>query len=179
MKRTIMAILMVAATIQIASAQQQPSAHEKGQKERKEAAARKGEQGNPMQHISHELGLSEAQSAAFAPIYTEYRKEIREASVAPKPKGEKPEANDEAILARLNESLDSAVKVAQIRKAYIAKFKAVLTPAQIMKLYRMEDSFGRGGQHAPQHGAPQGNRNGGHPEGNGPQHGHGGPGPRQ
>lgn len=165
MKRMIMAILLVAAATQIASAQK-PSAPEKGNhKQKREAVEHKGPHGNPVQHIGRELGLTEEQSAAFAPVYEEYRKAVFSAVSAPKHSSAQREAEDAVALERLNASLDSAIKVAEIRKEYVAKFNAVITPQQIAKLYRMEESFkyrndaGKGPQGAPHHG-PQGGHGG-------------------
>ena len=176
MKRMILMILAIAATVQISSAQtDQPK---QGRKGNHEMTAKNGEQRrDPKQFLAKELGLTDEQAEAFAPIYAEYRKTLRGDKAEQPRKFDPKNADDAQQVAHLNEWLDKEIYTATVRKAYVDKFLTVLTPKQIAKLYRMEESFGKGGQHAPQHGAPQGNR-GGHPDGHAPQQRHGGPAPR-
>ena len=183
MKRMILMILMVAATVQISSAQTNKPQHEKRAKH--ENAPQAGERKHdPKQFIAKELGLTDEQAEAFAPIYAEYRKAIRgEKREQPQEKFDPKNADDAQILANLNERLDKTLNKATVRRAYVDKFLTVLTPKQLAKLYHMEDSFGqnaRGPQHGPHNGVPQpphGGHNDAH-NAHGPQHGHGGPAPR-
>ena len=175
MKRVIMAIMIIAAAVQAVSAQTNDQKQAKRAKHARTAEA--GERKHdPKQMVAKELGLTDEQAEAFAPIYAEYRKAIRGEKPAEKEKFNPAEADDMQTLAHLNEWLDKDIHVATVRKAYIDKFQTVLSAKQIAKLYHMENSFGqnkRGQQHGPQH-APQGGRPNGGPQ----RGGHGGPAPR-
>lgn len=170
MKRMILVVLLVAATVQISSAQHPDNANRKG-KAHHEMQKRDGEhQRDPKVFMAKELGLSDEQAEAFAPIYISYREEL---------KGEKPQrhemkkdADDSEIIAGLQKGLDRNIRVATVRKAYVEKFGTVLTPKQIVKLYMMEDAHANG--HHDKSGKP-----GGKPELGRPGHdGHAGAHPR-
>ena len=172
----ILAALLVAATVQISLAQTDKT--KPGKKGNHEMTTKDGEhRRDPRQFIAKELGLTDEQAEAFAPVYTEYRKALRGDKPEQPQKFDPKNANDVQTLAKLNEWLDKDIHTATVRKAYVDKFLTVLTPKQLAKLYHMEESFGKGGQHTPQHGGPQGNR-GGRPDGRAPQHRPGGPAPR-
>ena len=180
-KRMILAMLLVAATVQVSMAQSDKPEHpRKAKHEHKtEAGERKH---SPVQFIAKELKLNEEQTAAFAPVYAEYRKALRGDKPEQPQKFNPAEADDSQMLEHLNKWLDREIRTATVRKEYVDKFLTVLTPKQLAKLYRLESSFGKGGrnQHGPQHG-PQGRPGHGAPNGHpghAPQHRHGGPAPK-
>lgn len=167
MKRMILMILLVAATVQISSAQQpnSPNREKKGKHTRN--AETRERKGDLRQFFAKELGLTDEQAEAFAPIYAEYRKALRGEKPENKQAPDMKEANDAQVVEHLNAWLDKDIHVATVRKAYIDKFLTVLTPKQVAKLYKIESSAGKGGHNGPQHGRP--GAKGGHPGGHGTQ----------
>lgn len=150
MKRMILVILMVAVTVQISSAQSEQSKQKR--KSNHEMTAQNGQhRRDSKQVLAKELGLTDEQAEVFAPIYAEYRKAIRGEKPEQHKKFDFKEADDVQTLTHLNDWLDKDIRTATIRKEYIDKFMTVLTPKQVAKLYRMESSFGRSNQRAPQH----------------------------
>lgn len=179
MKRVILAIMMIAAAVQVTSAQ--PDNNKQNKCGKHNAAVEAGERKHdPKEGFKKALGLTDEQAEAFAPIYKEYRQALRGEKPQQKPERINPaEVTDEQTLEFLNEWLDKEIHIATVRKAYIEKFLTVLTPKQVAKLYKMESSFGPNNPHgrAPQQGqqgrqGKQGNGKG-RPQSHGPQNGHG------
>lgn len=135
MKRMILMMLLVAATVQL--------------------SAQTGEHRIDPRLVSKELGLTDDKAAAFAEIYTEYREAVQ--SSRPKSAAFNNEEKDDAkVIARINESLDNEIRIATIRKEYVNKFLKVLTPQQLNRLYMMDRMGGREMQRGGQNGGRPG-----------------------
>ncbi len=119
-----------------------------------------------LQMLIRQLLIEEPKREAFSKIYMEYSKEL-ETLRAPRkeqPKGEMTAPSDAEIEKQILASFEAAEKSTALKKKYYTKFKEVLTPQQILKMYKVERtaherimSKSRGG------GAPQGK---GRPQGN-------------
>lgn len=91
--------------------------------------------GGPMEMFSRELGLSGAQERELSALFEKYRPQMDKVMEENRPK------------------MDA------VRLKMKAEVKAVLTPAQAVKLEELEKNFGPGGEHhGPGDGPPDGRR---------------------
>ena len=91
--------------------------------------------------IKNAMALSDAKMQALAPIYKRYEGEKNEITfprqgrlLRTNPDSLSAEEADKLITAHL----DNAVKISNIRRKYYNEFKTVLTPQQVIQLYRSE-----------------------------------------
>lgn len=99
-----------------------------------------------MQEIKQSLNLDEATLNQLSPIYKQYEKEIEGMKI----RGQERLmiANSDSLTAEEAESLvltqlQNAKKLLEIREEYYYKFKTVLSPQQIIKLYQTEAEIRR------------------------------------
>ncbi|MFI3277812.1 MAG: hypothetical protein SNH13_07565 [Rikenellaceae bacterium] len=93
-----------------------------------------------LQMLIRQLLIEEPKREAFSKIYMEYSKEL-EALRAPRkeqPKGEVVAPSDAEIEKQILASFEAAEKSTALKKKYYTKFKEVLTPQQILKMYKVE-----------------------------------------
>lgn len=126
----------------------------------------KGQRPNPEQILDRQslematlLELEGDKAESFVAIYKSFKSEIFKVRSSAKRYGK--DATDEEIEASIKEGFEISHKVLDIREAYYDKFRTVLTPAQIRKMYFHENC--KGSAHMQHHG------------GHGPGHGHGAP----
>ncbi|GAB3195855.1 Spy/CpxP family protein refolding chaperone [Pontibacter aydingkolensis] len=91
--------------------------------------------------IKNALDLSDAKMSELAPVYKRYEAEINEINFARQGRlmGTNPDslsADDADKL--ITSHLDNAIKISTIRRKYYNEFKTILTPQQVMKLYKSE-----------------------------------------
>lgn len=100
------------------------------------------------------LMLDDATAAKFTPVYQNYLKELRECGMMnrrqfpEKPETEaadkKPEARpaltDAEIEKQIKERFAQSRKILDVREKYYDEFKKILSPKQIMKIYRTEQN---------------------------------------
>lgn len=91
--------------------------------------------------IKKALALSDAEMKELTPIFKRYEAEKNQLQfpgqgkmLRSNPDSLSTEEADKLITAHL----DNAVKVSNIRRKYYSEFKTVLTPQQVMRLYRSE-----------------------------------------
>ncbi len=96
--------------------------------------------------ISKALALSDDKIKSLAPIYKRYEAEKNETSflrqgrlLRASPDSLSAEEADKLITAQL----DNAIRLSTVRRKYYNEFKTVLTPQQIMRLYRSEAQLNR------------------------------------
>ena len=147
MKRIIMSMLLVMAVVGISFAQEptQPSAPAQGKPQLTEEQKAKMKEHRELlnirlQIIKEELKLSEVQFEKFAPVYREYNKTkhfnhtlVRKLDWA--------NASKKDINEFMRARLDNTINVAMVRKNYILIFEEVISPKQLMKLYKIEDEL--------------------------------------
>lgn len=124
----------------------------------------KGERPSPEQILDHQsrematlLELEGDKAESFIAIYKEFKAEIFKVKSSAK----RPSKNqtDEEIEASIKAGFDISRKVLDIREAYYDKFREVLTPAQIQKMYFHENHKGanfNNQHHGGPHGGPHG-----------------------
>ncbi|MFI3281443.1 MAG: hypothetical protein R3Y44_05670 [Rikenellaceae bacterium] len=88
--------------------------------------------------ITKQLDIDEAKRAKFEEIYTQYSEQMR--AMRPKHKrnadGAKP--TEAEIEEQILDSFEMAEKSTALKKEYYQKFKTVLSPHQILKMYNIE-----------------------------------------
>lgn len=88
--------------------------------------------------IKDELQLTDAQFAAFEPVYREYRKAVGRVS----DKGarvRKEDLTDENVLKVMSIRLSNTINTASVKQKYLWIFAEIIEPMQIEKLYRIDD----------------------------------------
>lgn len=89
-----------------------------------------------LERVVRELELTSAQRKRFEPLYKAYRQALADAVV---PAGE--DAQDDQAQ-QLKRRLDNISAAAQVKREYVDRFAAVLTPEQIRRLYNAEGEIG-------------------------------------
>lgn len=92
--------------------------------------------------IKDELQLTDAQFAAFDPVYREYRKAVGRVS----DKGarvKKEDLTDENVLKVMSIRLSNTINTASVKQKYLWIFAEIIEPMQIEKLYRIDDRIAR------------------------------------
>ena len=92
--------------------------------------------------IKDELQLTDAQFAAFEPVYREYRKAVGRVS----DKGarvKKEDMTDENVLKVMSIRLSNTINTASVKQKYLWIFAEIIEPMQIEKLYRIDDRIAR------------------------------------
>ena len=88
--------------------------------------------------IKDELQLTDAQFAAFEPVYREYRKAVGRVS----DKGarvKKEDLTSENVLKVMSIRLSNTINTASVKQKYLWIFAEIIEPMQIEKLYRIDD----------------------------------------
>ena len=95
-----------------------------------------------LEMIKDELQLTDAQCAAFDPVYREYRKAVGRVS----DKGarvKKEDLTDENVLKVMSIRLSNTINTASVKQKYLWIFAEIIEPMQIEKLYRIDDRIAR------------------------------------
>ncbi|MBE6193320.1 MAG: hypothetical protein J6K33_02270 [Alistipes sp.] len=95
-----------------------------------------------LEMIKDELQLTDAQFAAFDPVYREYRKAVGRVS----DKGarvKKEDLTDENVLKVMSIRLSNTINTASVKQKYLWIFAEIIEPMQIEKLYRIDDRIAR------------------------------------
>ena len=90
-----------------------------------------------LEMIKDELQLTDAQFAAFEPVYREYRKAVGRVS----DKGarvKKEDLTDENVLKVMSIRLSNTINTASVKQKYLWIFAEIIEPMQIEKLYRLD-----------------------------------------
>jgi hypothetical protein len=95
-----------------------------------------------IQMIKDELQLTDAQFAAFEPVYREYRKAVgRVSDKAARVKKE--ELTNENVLKVMSIRLSNTINTASVKQKYLWIFAEIIEPMQIEKLYRIDDRIAK------------------------------------
>ena len=92
--------------------------------------------------IKDELQLTDAQFAAFEPVYREYRKAVGRVS----DKGarvKKEDLTNENVLKVMSIRLSNTINTASVKQKYLWIFAEIIEPMQIEKLYRIDDRIAK------------------------------------
>ncbi|MFI3285507.1 MAG: hypothetical protein R3Y08_02530 [Rikenellaceae bacterium] len=100
--------------------------------------------GNPQEFqivlIQKQLKLSEDQAVKFKTLYIEYSDEMALLRERPS-KIAGASLTDQQIEAQILESFDMADKSTKLKREYYVRFKEILTPRQILRMYNIEREF--------------------------------------
>lgn len=147
MKRIILSVLLAVAVAGTALAQEpaQPTQPARPRAQMSEEQRAKQQEHRDlfnirMQIIKEELKLSDVQFEKFVPVYREYNK-AKQFNHIKSPKIDMAKATKQQINNIMKIRLDNTINMAQVRKNYILIFENVITPRQVMKLYRVEDDL--------------------------------------
>lgn len=95
-----------------------------------------------LEMIKDELELTDAQFAAFEPVYREYRKVLGRVS----DKGarvKKEDLTNENVLKVMSIRLSNTINAASVKQKYLWIFAEIIEPMQIEKLYRIDDRIAK------------------------------------
>lgn len=85
--------------------------------------------------IADEIGVSEQNRTTFITIYQNYKKETAQVMSAPVHASEDPET---AVEMKILQDFEKSEKILALRKNYYQKFRSILSPTQIQKMYDAE-----------------------------------------
>lgn len=99
-------------------------------------------------YITEKVGFTPAEAKEFWPVYNEYeakRKEVRKNAKMQKANEMKSinEMTEKEAELIVDEQINEAQKMLDLRKMYHAKFKAILPATKVLKLYEAEKDFQR------------------------------------
>lgn len=95
-----------------------------------------------IQMIKDELQLTDAQFAAFEPVYREYRKAVGKVSDKAA-RVKKEELTNENVLKVMSIRLSNTINTASVKQKYLWIFAEIIEPMQIEKLYRIDDRIAK------------------------------------
>lgn len=96
-----------------------------------------------LQMLKEELNLTEAQAAAFEPVYREYRKMIQRVVDNKGARVKREDITNENALQVVATRLSNTINSTSIKQKYLLVFAKVIEPVQIAKLYRIDDKIAR------------------------------------
>jgi len=85
--------------------------------------------------LAKRLKLDDAATAWFVPVYTEYRDTLRALRRSLCPKGSLKNLSDAQVLERLENSFLLAEREVALKRSYMARFRARLTPRQLLTVF--------------------------------------------
>lgn len=94
-----------------------------------------------MQVLIKQLEIEESKVDSFTNMYQEYSQKMKELRPRHKPGGNKAGAaapTDAEVEATIMESFDLAEQTTALKREYYNKFKTLLSPHQILKMYNVE-----------------------------------------
>lgn len=92
--------------------------------------------------LKNELNLTDAQYAAFEPVYREYRKALGRVSDK-SARIKKDELTNENALKVMAVRLSNTINTTSVKQKYLFIFAEVIEPLQIEKLYRIDDRISK------------------------------------
>ena len=135
MKRHLVALLFCCALTWSSTAVLAQTSRPQDRKESVEAAK--------MAFLTDKMGLTTEQSQKFWPLYNEYEAKRRELVKAYRSgyRQDVDQLSEQEAKARLDSMFSTQEKELELEKEYVARYQRVITPNQIIKLYRSEREF--------------------------------------
>lgn len=93
--------------------------------------------------LRDELKMTDEQFEKFAPVYIEYRQNIRTGQIRKPAMADIDSATDDEINSLLAANLDNYIHISMVRKVYIPIFEKILTPRQVYGLYEIDNSLSK------------------------------------
>ena len=85
--------------------------------------------------IAEQIGVTGAEKEAFITTYQAYKKETAEISKIQPPRDKE---GEDAAEAKILSDFDKSERLLALRRNYYARFRSLLKPSQIQKMYDME-----------------------------------------
>jgi len=135
MKRHLVALLFCCALTLVGTVALAQTSRPQDRKESVEAAK--------MAFLTDKMGLTTEQSQKFWPLYNEYEAKRRELVKAYRSgyRQDVDQLSEQEAKARLDSMFSTQEKELELEKEYVARYQRVITPNQIIKLYRSEREF--------------------------------------
>ena len=92
--------------------------------------------------LKSELNLTDAQQAAFEPVYREYRKALSRVTDKSS-RMKKEDLTNENALKVISARLSNTINTSSVKQKYLFIFAEVIEPLQIEKLYRIDDRISK------------------------------------
>ena len=96
-----------------------------------------------LEMLKNELKLTDAQYAAFEPVYREYRKVLQRVTDNKSARVKKDGLTNENALKVVAARLSNTINTSSVKQKYLFIFAEVIEPLQIEKLYRIDDRISK------------------------------------
>lgn len=137
MKKIFVVAIFAVASLFVANATAQPAKAEKVDKAVVEQILN-----TRLEMLKNELKLTDAQYAAFEPVYREYRKALSRVTDKSS-RVKKEDLTNENALKVVAARLSNTINTSSVKQKYLFIFAEVIEPLQIEKLYRIDDRISK------------------------------------
>ena len=96
-----------------------------------------------LQMLKSELKLTEAQYAAFEPLYREYRKSLGRVADNKLARTKPEQLTNENALQVVSARLTNTINTASVKQRYLLAFAEVIEPLQVEQLYRIDERISK------------------------------------
>ena len=96
-----------------------------------------------LQMLKSELKLTDAQYAAFEPLYREYRKSLGRVADSKLSRTKPNELTNDNALQVVSARLTNTINTASVKQKYLLAFAEVIEPMQVEQLYRIDERISK------------------------------------
>ena len=96
-----------------------------------------------LQMLKSELKLTDAQYAAFEPLYREYRKSLGRVTDNKLARTKPEQLTNENALQVVSARLTNTINTASVKQRYLLAFAEVIEPLQVEQLYRIDERISK------------------------------------
>lgn len=96
-----------------------------------------------LQMLKSELKLTDAQYAAFEPLYREYRKSLGRVADSKLSRTKPNELTNDNALQVVSARLTNTINTASVKQRYLLAFAEVIEPLQVEQLYRIDERISK------------------------------------
>lgn len=96
-----------------------------------------------LQMLKSELKLTDAQYAAFEPLYREYRKSLGRVADSKLSRTKPNELTNDNALQVVSARLANTINTASVKQRYLLAFAEVIEPLQVEQLYRIDERISK------------------------------------
>lgn len=96
-----------------------------------------------LQMLKSELKLTDAQYAAFEPLYREYRKSLGRVADNKLARTKPEQLTNENALQVVSARLTNTINTASVKQRYLLAFAEVIEPLQVEQLYRIDERISK------------------------------------
>ena len=135
-KLFLMAVCVVMATFAVSA---QPQAKDDADKSADKSSRMEQMMQTRLNMLKDELKLTDAQFAAFEPVYRDYRKMLTRVVDRKVTRVKKGELTNENALQVIAGRLANSAATTAVKQQFLLQFAAVIEPLQVEQLYRIDD----------------------------------------